>query len=132
MEKKIPVQYSRPYPTDVDLSQYDVRFWVEGDCLDSPDSPIRLKDGQRLRVHELERDEGVFHIYRHIEEMRGKVCTIMFVENGKRYCLVKEVIGLDEPTGTLRLTYYNPKKTDIYLKIDSIERVYIVDGVIDQ
>ena len=131
MEKKIPVQYSHPYPTDVDLSKYELRFWVEGDCLDSPDSPIRLKDGQRLRVRELERDEGVFHIYRHIEEMRGNVCIIMFVENGKRYCLVKEVVGLDELTGSLIMTFYNPKKTNICLKIDSIERVYIVDGVID-
>ncbi len=119
------------YPADLDLNQYDVRFWVDGDCMDSPEAPIRLKDGQRVRVHELERDDGVFHIYRHIEEMKGKVCTIMYVVNGKRYCLVKEVVGLDELTGSVILTFYNPKKTNVRLKIDFIERVYIVDGIID-
>ena len=116
------------YPVDLDLSKYEVRFWVDGDCMDAPEAPMRLKDGQRLKVHDLECDDGVFHIYRHIEEMRGKVCAIVSIHNGKRFCVVKEVVGLDELTGCLRLVFYNPKKTDVYLKMDAIERVYIVDG----
>jgi len=124
MEKKQQIGY----PVDLDLSKCEVRFWVDGDCMDAPEAPIRLKDGQKLKVHELECDDGVFHIYRHIEEMRGKVCAIVSRQNGKRYCVVKEVVGLDELTGCLRLVFYNPKKTDVYLKMDAIERVYIVDG----
>ena len=99
MEKKQQVSY----PADLDLSKYEIRFWVEGNCMDAPEAPMRLKDGQRLQVHELECDDGVFHIYRHIEEMRGKVCAIISKQNGKRYCVVKEVVGLDELTGCLRL-----------------------------
>ena len=125
MEKKEQVSY----PADLDLSKCEIRFWVDGDCMDAPESPMRLKDGQRLKVHDLECDDGVFHIYRHIEEMKGKVCAIISKQNGKRYCVVKEVVGLDELTGCLRLAFYNPKKTDVYLKMDAIERVYIVDGV---
>ena len=125
MEKKKQIGY----PVDLDLSKCEVRFWVDGDCMDAPEAPIRLKDGQRLQVHELECDDGVFHIYRHIEEMRGKVCAIISKQNGKRYCVVKEVVGLDELTGCLRLAFYNPKKTNVSLKMDAIERVYIVDGV---
>ncbi len=125
MEKKKQIGY----PVDLDLSKCEVRFWVDGDCMDAPEAPIRLKKGQRLKVHDLECDDGVFHIYRHIEEMRGKVCAIVSIHNGKRYCVVKEVVGLDELTGCLRLAFYNPKKTDVYLKMDAIERVYIVDGV---
>ena len=124
MEKKKQIGY----PVDLDLSKCEVRFWVDGDCMDAPEAPIRLKDGQKLKVHELECDDGVFQIYRHIEEMRGKVCAIVSRQNGKRYCVVKEVVGLDELTGCLRLVFYNPKKTDVYLKMDAIERVYIVDG----
>lgn len=124
MEKKKQIGY----PVDLDLSKCEVRLWVDGDCMDAPEAPIRLKDGQKLKVHELECDDGVFHIYRHIEEMRGKVCAIVSRQNGKRYCVVKEVVGLDELTGCLRLVFYNPKKTDVYLKMDAIERVYIVDG----
>ena len=124
MEKKKQIGY----PVDLDLSKCEVRFWVDGDCMDAPEAPIRLKDGQKLKVHELECDDGVFHIYRHIEEMRGKVCAIVSIHNGKRFCVVKEVVGLDELTGCLRLVFYNPKKTDVYLKMDAIERVYIVDG----
>lgn len=110
MEKKKQIGY----PVDLDLSKCEVRFWVDGDCMDAPEAPIRLKDGQKLKVHELECDDGVFHIYRHIEEMRGKVCAIVSRQNGKRYCVVKEVVGLDELTGCLRLVFYNPKKTDVY------------------
>ena len=47
----------------------------------------------------------------------------------KRYFAVKEITFFDELTGKLRLTYYNPKKTNVWLKIDAIEKVYFVDGV---
>ena len=97
--------------------------------MNSPDAPLRLKDGQRLKVNELECDDGVFHIYRHIKEMEGKVCCFIYRARGKRFSMVKEFVGIDEVTGCLRLVYYNPKKTDVYLKIDAIEKVFVVDGV---
>ena len=39
------------YPVAMDLDSYDVRFWADGDCMDSSDSPIRIKNGQRVFAH---------------------------------------------------------------------------------
>lgn len=126
MEKKIPVQYLHPYPTDLDLSKYELRFWAEGDCMNSPDAPIRIRNGQRVMVHSYAED---FNIYRDIDKVCGKVCVVQYVAKGKRYFAVKQISFFDELAGLLRLTFYNPRKTDVYLNIDTIEKVYIVDGV---
>ena len=37
----------------LDLSKYEVRFWVDGDCMDAPEAPIRLKDGQKLKEKDI-------------------------------------------------------------------------------
>lgn len=114
------------YPVDLDLKQYDVRFWVVGDCMDSPEAPIRLKDGQRLKVREY---DGDFNPYADIDKVRGKVCAILYIVEGVRYAIVKQIVGLDEITGSIRLKYYNPNETIVSLKIDTIEKIYIVDGI---
>ena len=116
------------YSIDTDLSKYDVRFWVDGDCMNSPDAPIRLRNGQRLSVHKY---DGVFNPYRDIAVIRGKVCLFQHIIQGKRYMAVKEVVGIDEIANSLRLKYYYPQETIVSLKIDAIEQVYIVDGVIE-
>lgn len=105
----------------------DAAFWVDGDCLNSNDAPMRLQDGQRLKVHRL---EG-FCPSADIEQVRGKVCVIIYQADGMRYAVVKEIVGLDEITGSLRLKYYNPEETIVSLKIDTIEGVYLVDGVVE-
>jgi hypothetical protein len=122
MESRKQVDYSK----DLDLSRYELRFWADGDCMDAPSAPIRIKNGQRLRVHEY---DGVFNPYADIEKVRGKVCAIQYVTGGKRYFSVKEIVGIDEITGTLRMVYYNPQITPVSLKIEAIEKVYFVDGV---
>lgn len=124
MENKVQVGY----PIEIDLSKYDVRFWVDGDCMNSPEAPIRLRNGQRMRVHKY---DGVFNPYRDIEAVRGKVCCFQYITQGKRYMAVKEVVGIDELTNSLRLQYYYPEKTAVFLDIASIEQIYIVDGVIE-
>lgn len=117
----------------IDSNEYNTRFWCDGDCMDSPDAPIRIKDGQRLRVHGLDCSDGKYpaysYIYSHLKELRGKVCAIIYVIDGKRYGVVKEFVGIDELDGALRLAYYYPKKTYVGLKLDTIEKIYIVDGV---
>ena len=122
MEKKEHVGY----PVDMELSKYEVRFWADGDCMDSPDAPIRIKNGQRILAHKY---DGVFNPYGDIESVKGKVCCILYIAQGKRFGVVKEVMGIDELTGTLRLKFYYPQVTIVLLKIDAIEEVYIVDGV---
>jgi len=100
-------------------------FTVEGDCLDSPFSPIRLKDGQKLNVCEF----AGFVAHKDIEKVRGRVCVIQYSHWGYRYFIVKEVVGIDEAAGRLRLRYYYPLVSDVFLNIKEIERVWIVEGV---
>lgn len=114
------------FASDLQISE-DAAFWVDGDCLNSNDAPMRLQDGQRLKVHRL---EG-FNPFADIEQVRGKVCVIIYQADGMRYAVAKEVVGLDEITGSLRLKYYNPEETIVSLKIDTIEGFYLVDGVVE-
>jgi hypothetical protein len=122
MEKRKQVGY----PVAIDLANCDVRFWADGNCLDSPDSPIRIKDGQRLIVHKY---NGLFNPYADIDKVRDKICAILYIVEGVRYAIVKQIVGIDEITGTIRLKYYNPEETIVSLKIDTIEKLYVVDGV---
>jgi hypothetical protein len=115
----------KAYPVNVEVSDKAV-FWADGDCMNSPDAPIRLRNGQRLSVHKY---DGVFHPYGDIEAIRGKVCVFQYITQGKRFFAVKEVVGIDELTNSLRLQYYYPEKTAVFLDIASIEQVYIVDGI---
>lgn len=115
----------KAYPVDMEVSD-KAAFWADGDCMNSPDAPIRLRNGQRLSVHKY---DGVFNPYRDIEAIRGKVCVFQYITQGKRYFAVKEVVGIDELANSLRLKYYYPQETIVSLKIDAIEQVYIVDGI---
>ena len=101
----------KAYPVDVEVSD-KATFWADGDCMNSPDAPIRLRNGQRLSVHKY---DGVFNPYRDIEAIRGKVCMFQYITQ--------------ELTNSLRLQYYYPEKTAVYLDIASIEQVCIVDGI---
>lgn len=115
----------KAYPVDVEVSD-KAAFWADGDCMNSADAPIRLRNGQRLSVHKY---DGVFNPYRNIEAIRGKVCVFQYITQGKRYFVVKEVVGIDELANSLRLKYYYPQETIVSLKIDAIEQVFIVDGI---
>lgn len=120
------VRNNNGFTADLQISE-DAAFWVDGDCLNSNDAPMRLQDGQRLKVHRL---EG-FNPFADIEQVRGKVCVIIYQADGMRYAVAKEVVGLDEITGSLRLKYYNPEETIVSLKIDTIKGFYLVDGVVE-
>lgn len=113
------------YPVDLEISD-NAAFWADGDCMDSPEAPLRIKNGQRLKVRGY---DGIFNPFADIEQVRGKVCAIQYLADGKRYFAVKEVVGIDELTGRLRMVYYNPQKTFVFLKVDAIEKLYFVDGV---
>jgi hypothetical protein len=115
----------KAYPVDMEVSD-KAAFWADGDCMNSPDAPIRLRNGQRLSVHKY---DGVFNPYRDIEAIRGKVCVFQYITQGNRYFAVKEVVGIDELANSLRLKYYYPQETIVSLKIDAIEQVFIVDGI---
>ena len=114
------------YPLETFVCK-DTTFWVSRDCMDSPQSPMRLKDGQRLIVHEF---EGVFYPFADIDKVRGKVCAIECEIKGKKYYVVKEIIGIDELSNKLNLMFYNPEKTIVQLNIDTICRLWFVDGVV--
>lgn len=121
MEKRKQVGY----PADLDISE-NAAFWADGDCMDAPDAPIRIKNGQRLKVRGY---DGIFNPFADIEQVRGKVCAIQYLADGKRYFAVKEIVGIDELTGRLRMVFYNPQKTFVFLDAEAIEKLYFVDGV---
>ena len=105
----------------------DATFRVDGSCMDSPLSPIRMKDGQQLSVHPF---QGDFNAYADIEKVMGKVCVVQYLYLGNRYFTVKQIIGIDELADTLRLMFYYPEKTEVAVRIKAIERIYFVDGVV--
>lgn len=107
----------------------NANFWVCGSCMDSPLSPMRLKDGQRLIVHEY---EGVFYPFADIDKVRGKVCCVEYEARGKKYYVVKEIIGVDELANTLRLMFYYPEKTIVSINANAIRRLWFVDGVVTE
>ena len=115
----------KAYPVDMEVSD-KAAFWADGDCMNSAEAPIRLRNGQRLSVHKY---DGVFNPYRDIEAIRGKVCVFQYITQGNRYFAVKEVVGIDELANSLRLKYYYPQETIVSLNIDAIEQVFIVDGI---
>ena len=121
------MEQGKGYQVNLDLGKCDVRFWADGDCMNTPKAPIRIKNGQRLMAHRY----NDFNPYADIASVTGKVCVIVYQVEGKRYAAVKEMVGLDEIAGTLRLKYYYPEETIVSLKIDGLEAIYIVDGVTD-
>ncbi len=121
MERKEQVGYL----ADAEISA-NAAFWADGDCMNSADAPIRIGNGQQLMVH---RYDGIFNPFADIDSVRGKVCVFQYITQGKRYFAVKEVVGVDEIAGTLRLKYYYPEETIVSLSLEGIEQVYIVDGV---
>ncbi len=104
----------------------EAAFWADGDCMNSPEAPIQIKNGQRLKVHGY---DGIFSPFADIDKVRGKVCVVQYITQGKRYFAVKEITGIDEITGRLRMAYYYPQKTSVSLSVEAIEKVYFVDGV---
>lgn len=97
--------------------------WVGavGDCLDSPDSPMRIKDGDKLLVHEIPLSEMEILI-----AVRKTVCIIL--KSGE--CYVKQLIFADFLSRSLTLRMYNPVKK-LYLRIDKIKALFVVDDVVD-
>lgn len=116
------------YSLDREICE-SANFWVSGECMNSPLSPIRSKDGQRLIVHKY---DGVFYPFADIDKVRGKVCCIEYEARGMKYFAVKEIVGVDELANTLKLMYYNPKKTIVQLNVDAIRQLWLVDGVITE
>lgn len=112
------------YPANIEVSD-NTSFWVEGDCMDSPKSPIRLKNGQLMKVHKF---DG-FSPFADLDKVRGKVCVILYKTDGLLYGAVKEIVGIDEVSNALRLKYYYPQETIVSLRIDKIQYLYFVDGV---
>lgn len=102
-------------------------FTVDGSCMDSDEAPIRMKDGQRLAVHQF---DGYFSAYADIEKVRDKVCVIQYLWRGMRFFAVKQIVGYDEISDCLRLVYYNPERTMVTVNAKAIEQIYYVDGVI--
>ena len=114
----------KAYSLNIEICEAST-FTIKGDCLDSPCSPLRLKNGQRVCVCEV----VGFNPYGDIEKVQGKVCCIQYIHNGYTYFVAKEVVGIDEVTDRLRLRFYNPEQKDLYIEIGKIQSVWVVNGL---
>ena len=96
----------------------------KGDCMNSPRSPMRIKDGDRVLSHPIDKAEAVQHI--------GKVIGVKM--QGVPYyddcILVKELTGATDYAG-LELRCYNPP-TSIVISWCAVETVYLIDAILFQ
>ncbi|MDD3040198.1 hypothetical protein [Bacteroides sp.] len=92
-----------------------------GDCLDSPDNPRPIKDGDKLLVHEIPLTEIEI-----LMATRKTVCLVL--KTGE--CYVKQLLFADFISRSLTLRMYNPLKK-LYLSLDKIRAIFVVDDVVD-
>lgn len=118
------------FPLNIEINE-NTRFWCEGDCMNSEKSPIRIKDGQQLRVHKFEYGYGGILTLADFFKIKGRVCAITYILDGMIYCVIKEVVGFDDVANAIRLKFYYPEETRISLGLEMIDSIFIVDGVIE-
>ena len=93
-------------------------FGAIGDCMDSPKSPMRIKDGDKLLIHKIPITQ--------IEIMRNVGKVISFVIGGQGYH--KHLCFADLISNILHVTMYNPYQK-FYIPIAKIDELFVVDDV---
>jgi hypothetical protein len=98
---------------------------IVGDCMNHPDSPIEVGDGDHVMCHEIDR----FEFYRNWERYKGRVIIFLTVDGvmgGKWY--IKQFERIDY-SWFMVLRMYNPPK-DFAIAIDQVTNIYIVDRIV--
>ena len=93
-----------------------------GHCMDSADSPMRIKHGDKLLIHPIEIIDAA------ITNAVGRM--IVFKNRCGRY-FTQHLTFADLSEGRLYLTSYNPQRT-VLIDLESITAIYVVDGVFDK
>ena len=90
-----------------------------GDCMDSADSPMRIKHGDKLLIHPIEIIDAA------ITNAVGRM--IVFKNRCGRY-FTQHLTFADITDGRLYLSSYNPRKC-FAVGLDDIAALFVVDGV---
>ena len=90
-----------------------------GDCMDSADSPMRIKHGDKLLIHPIEIIDAA------ITNAVGRM--IVFKNRRGRY-FTQHLTFADITEGRLYLSSYNPRKC-FAVGLDDIAALFVVDGV---
>jgi hypothetical protein len=114
-----PIGYL-PVKVPLDKNRKYAYVSFQGQCLDSPDSPIRLKDGCKILVHKVpEGERGLF------EAMNKLVC---FLYKGQLHCKHLIFANTNPFNGFLLLRSYNPVTT-ASIPLSQIKVLFVVDDV---
>ncbi len=89
-----------------------------GNCLDHELSPIRIKDGDRLLVHEIPLDE-----FSLLSTVRKVVCIVL--TDGR--CFVKQMVFYDGISNGIRVRMFNPEEERFFVPIPKIKALFVVD-----
>ena len=90
-----------------------------GQCMDSADSPMRIKHGDKLLIHPIEIIDAA------ITNAVGRM--IVFKDMCGRY-FTQHLTFADITDGRLYLSSYNPRRC-VAVGLDSIAALFVVDGV---
>ena len=97
---------------DIDRQDLDPRYYyciipIQGDCMDSDRSPMRIKDGDCLLIHQIPLREWDI-----MESVKKAVCFIM--DDGKAY--VKQLVFWDGLSWGIVVKVFSPE----YIKAHEI------------
>lgn len=92
-----------------------------GNCLDHELSPIKIKDGDRLLIHQVSLD-----MFSLLKTVRKVVCFML--NNGK--CFVKQVVYYDVEANGVRVRMFNPEEHRFFIPVSEIKALFIVDKVL--
>lgn len=96
-----------------------VWYNVKGNCLDSSDSPIRIKDGDAVLMHAIPTTENSIMF-----SVREIVCIKLYT--GQMF--IKHYVFGNFVSNQLIVRMYNPFK-EFYVPINQIDEMFIVDEV---
>lgn len=101
---------------------------IKGNCLNSDQCPIQIKDGDLLLCHSIDR----FDFFRNWQSYRDKIVMVEpFIPNSlhANYSMVKQFVAI-EFGHFFVMRMFNPPM-NIEIGIDEISSIAVVDGVLD-
>lgn len=99
-----------------DLKYYAIA--VAGDCMDSDKSPIRVKNSDTIVIHRIPLTE--ISMWENVGKM---VCVML-----DGVILIKHYVFWNGVRGGIVVRMYNPEQKDMFIPLDKIKAMFVVDG----
>lgn len=108
---------------EVDVSEMNPKYnyWVvnaAGNCLDSDLCPIRVRDGDKILIHQIPISEWDI-----LSNVGNVVCFML--KNGKMY--MKQLVFWDGVSRGIRVKMFLPQETYFFVPLDKIKALFVVD-----